>query len=48
METDLRHKVYAYITHGHRLLVFSHRDFPEAGIQVPGGTMEEGEDPKSP
>lgn len=41
----LKHKVYAYITHHHRLLVFSHPDSPEAGIQVPGGTLEEGEDP---
>jgi 8-oxo-dGTP diphosphatase len=40
-----RRKVYAYITHGHRLLIFSHVDAPEAGTQVPGGTLEEGEDP---
>jgi 8-oxo-dGTP pyrophosphatase MutT (NUDIX family) len=26
-------------------LVFRHTDFPEAGIQVPGGTVEPGEDP---
>jgi hypothetical protein len=26
----LKHKVSAYITHGHRLLVFRHADFPEA------------------
>lgn len=37
-------KVYAYITRGEMLLVFRHVDFPEAGIQVPGGTMETGED----
>jgi 8-oxo-dGTP pyrophosphatase MutT (NUDIX family) len=37
-------KVYAYITCGEMLLVFRHVDFPEAGIQVPGGTMETGED----
>ena len=36
-------KVFAYITHGNQLLVFSHPDFPEAGIQVPAGTIEEGE-----
>ena len=41
----LREKVFAYITHGERLLVFSHPDSPEAGIQVPAGTMHEGEDP---
>lgn len=26
-----------------QLLVFKHRDIPEAGIQVPGGTVDEGE-----
>ena len=36
-------KVIAYITDGDRLLVFRHTDFPEAGIQVPAGTVEEGE-----
>ncbi|MDZ5607704.1 NUDIX domain-containing protein [Bacillus pseudomycoides] len=40
-------KVYAYITREKagvtQLLVFTHRDMPEAGIQVPGGTVEEGE-----
>lgn len=36
-------KVYAYITHGSRLLVFSQPNAPEAGIQVPGGTVEAGE-----
>ena len=40
-----KNKVYAYITRGNNLLVFRHVDFPEAGIQVPGGTMEDGEDP---
>jgi 8-oxo-dGTP pyrophosphatase MutT (NUDIX family) len=38
------YKVYAYITRGEKILVFRHVDFPEAGIQVPGGTMEAGED----
>jgi ADP-ribose pyrophosphatase YjhB (NUDIX family) len=33
-------KVVAYITLGERLLVFTHRDFPEAGVQVPAGTVE--------
>lgn len=40
-------KVYAYITHADHLLVFRHIDFPEAGIQVPGGTMEVGETPEA-
>jgi ADP-ribose pyrophosphatase YjhB (NUDIX family) len=39
----IRRKVLAYITHGNRLLVFRQVDFPEAGIQVPGGTVEAGE-----
>jgi 8-oxo-dGTP pyrophosphatase MutT (NUDIX family) len=38
-------KVFAYITSGRRLLVFSHAHHPEAGIQVPAGTMQPGEDP---
>lgn len=36
-------KVFAYITHSHRLLVFRHADFPQAGIQVPAGTVQAGE-----
>lgn len=36
-------KVYAYITHANRLLVFRHTHAPEAGIQVPGGSVEPGE-----
>ena len=38
-------KVLAYITRGDELLVFRHRYFPEAGLQVPAGTVEEGESP---
>jgi 8-oxo-dGTP diphosphatase len=42
-------KVLAYITrwgsNGLELLVFEHVDAPEAGIQVPAGTVEEGETP---
>lgn len=40
-----RRRAYAYITHGNRLLVFRQPDFPEAGVQVPGGTIEPGEAP---
>ena len=43
----LIHKVLAYITWGDKLLVFSHPDFPEAGIQVPAGTIEPGEEPEA-
>lgn len=39
-------KVIAYITRGRRLLVFSQPDFPNAGIQVPGGSVEPGESPR--
>jgi 8-oxo-dGTP pyrophosphatase MutT (NUDIX family)/SAM-dependent methyltransferase len=38
-------KVAVYITRGDRLLVFKHVHQPEAGIQVPGGTLEPGEAP---
>lgn len=43
---NVRRRVYAYITSGRRLLVFEHLDHPEAGIQVPAGTLEPGEDPR--
>lgn len=33
-------KVVAYITLGERLLVFTQRDYPDAGVQVPAGTVE--------
>ncbi len=42
----LTHKVMAYITHRGRLLVLAHPLTPEAGIQVPAGTLREGEDPE--
>lgn len=42
-------KVLAYIVRhgpaGKELLVFRHLDHPEAGVQVPGGTIDEGEAP---
>lgn len=43
---DIAHpKVVAYITHADQLLVFRHSQHPEAGIQVPAGSIEPGEDP---
>jgi len=36
-------KAFAYITYRGQLLVFRHLDFPEAGIQVPAGTIKPGE-----
>ena len=41
-----KRKAFAYITHNDRLLVFSHPNSPSAGIQVPAGTIEEGERPE--
>jgi 8-oxo-dGTP pyrophosphatase MutT (NUDIX family) len=41
------HKVFAYITHGNRLLVFDHVDFPEDAPQVPAGTRPEDEEPET-
>jgi 8-oxo-dGTP pyrophosphatase MutT (NUDIX family) len=37
-------KVYVYIVQDHDLVVFEQPQFPEAGIQVPGGTVEDDED----
>jgi len=41
--TRITDKVVAYITRNQQLLVFRHVHFPEAGIQVPAGTVEPGE-----
>ncbi len=38
-------KAFAYITYRGQLLVFRHLDFPEAGIQVPAGTIKPSEAP---
>ncbi len=44
---ELKRKVLAYITQGEdaerEILVFEHKDNPDAGLQVPGGTIEEDE-----
>lgn len=46
----MKQKVYAYLVRqsgsGPELLVFDHVDFPEAGTQVPGGTLDPGESPE--
>ncbi len=44
MKTPIE-KVVAYVTKGSSLLVFAHADFPEVGIQVPSGTVKDGETP---
>jgi 8-oxo-dGTP diphosphatase len=41
----VKRKAYAYVTHRDRLLVFAHPNAPQAGIQVPGGSLEEDETP---
>jgi 8-oxo-dGTP diphosphatase len=42
----LKPKVLAYITRlgDSQVLVFAHKHHPEAGLQVPGGSVEEGEE----
>lgn len=42
----LRDKVILYITCGRQMLVFVHTAFPDAGIQVPAGSIEIGETPE--
>ena len=39
----IKRKAFAYITQRKQLLIFSHPDFPEAGLQVPAGTIKDGE-----
>lgn len=39
-----KQKAFAYITYQNKLLVFIHPHAPEAGIQVPAGTVKDGED----
>jgi 8-oxo-dGTP pyrophosphatase MutT (NUDIX family) len=43
---NITEKAVAYITHADRLLVFSHPNHPEAGIQVPAGTVKGDESPE--
>ena len=43
---NIRHRAYAYITNGSRLLLFTQPGAPEAGIQAPAGTIEAGETPE--
>src|SRR5947209_4191298 len=46
---SLTRKAYAYVTREpvgpSAVLAFRHRDYPVAGIQVPRGTVDAGEDP---
>ena len=43
----IKEKVLAYITHAGKLLVFIHPGHPEAGIQVPGGSIQVSESPEA-
>ncbi|MGJ3237082.1 MAG: NUDIX hydrolase [Anaerolineae bacterium] len=38
-----KRKVYAYIVQDGDIVLFEHPDYPQAGIQVPGGTVEHNE-----
>ena len=40
-------KVLCYVVRNDRVLVFRHRDYPEAGVQVPAGTLHDDEDPEA-
>lgn len=42
----VKRKAFAYIVRNGRLAVFRHIDFPEAGIQVPAGSMRDDESPE--
>ncbi|WP_422378520.1 NUDIX hydrolase [Roseibium sp.] len=43
MTLQIYHKAYVYLTCGSELLVFDEPDFPDVGLQVPGGTLNAGE-----
>lgn len=42
----VKRKAFAYITRHNRLLVLEHPHAPEAGIQVPAGTLQPDESPE--
>ncbi|MCP9487410.1 MAG: NUDIX domain-containing protein [Gaiellaceae bacterium MAG52_C11] len=42
---DVRLRVAVYVERGSDLLVFEHRDHPDAGTQIPAGGLEPGETP---
>jgi hypothetical protein len=48
MNQPFKRKVIAYITNRDRLFLLRHTAYPEAGIQVPAGTVEAGEDAMLP
>ncbi|MEH2179447.1 hypothetical protein [Nostoc sp.] len=38
-------KAIAYVINKDKLMVFTHTEFPEAGVQVPVGTVKKSEEP---
>ena len=42
----MRHRVFTYITRDHELLIFDHVDQRYLAPQIPGGTVEPGEQPE--
>lgn len=46
MELPRFRKALCYVIRDGQLLVFTHRDHPDAGVQVPAGTVQEGEAPE--
>ncbi|MCO5222401.1 MAG: NUDIX domain-containing protein [Thermomicrobiales bacterium] len=46
MSLPVKRKAFAYIVRDRRLVVLIHPGHPEAGIQVPAGTMRDGESPE--
>lgn len=43
LDSMMKRKAFAYITSERRVLLLAHPDHPEAGIQVPAGTVQSGE-----
>ena len=43
----IRERVCVHVLRGDELLVFDHRDYPEAGTQVPAGGIDPGEAPEN-
>lgn len=43
----MKRKVLAYVTHGDRLLILRHPYHPDAGLQIPGGTVAPDERPEA-
>jgi len=44
-ELRTRHRAFCYITSNDHIVLIAHVDYPNAALQIPGGTVEPGEDP---